>query len=40
MDPTFYQKILQKYGFVLKKIEIFGIQHFNKIPSFTIFLLF
>jgi len=41
MDPRFYQKILQNYGFFFqKKIEIFEIQNFNKILSFTISLLF
>jgi len=40
MDPRFYQKILQSYGFFSKKIEIFQIQNFNKIPSFTISFLF
>jgi len=40
MDPRFYQKILQNYGFLFKKIEIFEIQNFNKIPSFTISFLF
>jgi len=35
-----YQKILQNYGFFSKKIEIFQIQNFNKIPSFTIYFLF
>jgi len=39
MDPRFCQKIMQNYGFFLqkkKKFEIFEIQNFNKIPSFTI----
>jgi len=42
IDSRFYQKILQNYGsFFQKKIEIFEIQNFNKIPSFTIsFLIF
>jgi len=41
IDPRFYQKIMQKYGFFSKKIEIFEIQNSNKILSFTIsFLLF
>ena len=40
MDPRFYQKILQNYGFFLKKkIQIFENQNFNKIPSVTIFFL-
>jgi len=41
MDPIFYQKILQNYGlFFSKKTEIFEIQNFNKIPSFTFDFLF
>jgi len=41
MDPRFYQKILQNYSFFFQKnIEIFEIQNFNKIPSFTIFFYF
>jgi len=40
MDPRFYQKIMQNYGFLFKEIEIFEIQNFNKIPSFTISFLF
>jgi len=42
MDPRFYQKILQNYGFFFsKQIEIFENQNFNKIPAFTIsFLVF
>jgi len=41
MDPRFYQKIMQNYGFFSKKIEISKIQNFNEIPSFTIsFLVF
>jgi len=41
MDLRFYQKILQNYGFFVKKkkIEIFKIQNFNKILSFSIFFL-
>jgi len=40
MDPKFYQKIMQNYGFFfLKKIDIFQIQNFNKILSFTIWVL-
>jgi len=40
MDPRFYQKILQNYGFFFsKKVEIFENQNFNKIPSFTVFFL-
>jgi len=32
-----YQKNLENYGFFFqKKIEIFEIQNFNKIPLFTI----
>ena len=40
IDLRFPQKFLQNYGFFLKKIEIFEIQNFNKIPSFTISFLF
>jgi len=40
MDPRFYQKILQNYVLFVKKIEIFEIQNFNKISSFTIFFYF
>jgi len=41
MDTRFYPKILQNYGFFFpKKIEIFEIHNFNKIPSFTISFLF
>jgi len=40
LDPRFFQNILQNYGFFSKKIEIFQIQNFNKIPSFTISFLF
>ena len=41
MDPRFYPKILQNYGFCFqKKIEIFEIHNFNKIPSFPISFLF
>ena len=39
MDPRFCQKILQNY-FFRKKIEVFEIQNFNKISSFTIDFLF
>ena len=31
MDLRFYKKILQKYDFFFKKIEIFEIQNFKKI---------
>jgi len=41
IDPRFYQKNLQNYGFFFqKKIEILEIKNFNKIPSFTISFLF
>ena len=40
METRFYQKFLQNYGLFLKKNEIFEIQNFNKIPSFTISFLF
>jgi len=37
VDPRFYQKEFAKlWLFFSKKIEIFEIQNFNKIPSFTI----
>ena len=40
IDSGFYEKILQNYSFFSKKIEIFEIQNFNKIPLFTISFLF
>jgi len=40
MDPRFYQKFCKSMVFFSKKIEIFGIQNFNKIPSFIVLFLF
>jgi len=40
MDPRFYQKILQNYGFFFFKIEIFQIQNFIVYYFFFIFLEF